>query len=149
MSDTAVSALPSGWRPPHAYLPGRNQRHAEDLFEAIRNCAQDVDLSEITKTEAWRFGLAFLKEGYFWEAHEVLEPLWLTCPPNSPERLLLQGIIQLANAGLKQAMDKPGAAGRLFDQSQRLIDEAYRRSGPKLLALSADDCSRLRAAIRS
>ena len=144
-----MSALPPAWRPPYAYLPGRNQRHAEDLFEAIKNGAQNVPLAEIAETEAWRFGQAFLREGFFWEAHEVLEPLWFACPPNSAERLLLQGIIQLANAGLKRAMDRPRAANRLFDQSKRLIDEAFQRSGTELLTLSAEDCSKLRAMLRT
>lgn len=142
-----MSTLQADWRPPYAYVPGRNQRHADDLFEAIKDGAQNVSLADIAETEAWRFGLAFLREGYFWEAHEVLEPLWVACPPNSAERLLLQGIIQLANAGLKGVMDKPGAANRLFDQSKHLIDEAFRRSGAKLLTFSAEDCSKLRATV--
>lgn len=142
-----MSPLPPNWRPSHAYAPGHNERHAEDLFDAIKQGAEDADLSEIPQTDAWRFGLAFLREGYFWEAHEVLEPLWLTCPPNSAERLLLQGIIQLANAGLKQVMDKERAAERLLDQSERLIREAFRRSRGKLLALSTEDLLDLRASL--
>ena len=42
-------------------------------------------------------GLALYRAGYFWEAHEAWEPLWLAAPPNSRERALLQGLIQLAN----------------------------------------------------
>jgi predicted metal-dependent hydrolase len=52
--------------------------------------------------------------GYFWEAHEVLEALWLRAVPNSRERHLLQGFIQRANAGLKSAMGAERASRRLW-----------------------------------
>lgn len=138
-----MNTLQPGWRPPYAYLPGHRARHADDLFDAIKQGAEGSALSDMPKTDAWRFGLAFLKEGYFWEAHEVLEPLWMSCPPNSAERQLLQGIIQLANAGLKRAMGKPKAAERLLDHAERLVSEAFQRGGAKVLTLSEIDLSNL------
>ncbi len=41
-------------------------------------------------------GIEQYNDGYFFEAHETLEELWLQCRP--PVRTLLQGIIQLAAA---------------------------------------------------
>lgn len=58
-------------------------------------------------------GLALYRAGYFWEAHEAWEPLWLAAPPNSRERALLQGLIQLANGWLKLRMDRAPAAERI------------------------------------
>ena len=48
------------------------------------------------------------------EAHEVWEPVWLACRPNSAERRLLQALIQYANAALKAEMGRDRAAARLL-----------------------------------
>ena len=58
-------------------------------------------------------GLALYRSGYFWEAHEAWEPLWLEARPNSRERAFLQALIQLANGWLKVAMGRGPAAARI------------------------------------
>jgi len=58
-------------------------------------------------------GLALYRARFFWEAHEAWEPLWLAAAPNSRERALLQGLIQLANGWLKLRMARPAAAARI------------------------------------
>ena len=91
----------------------------------------------------WRHGLRLLDEGFFWEAHEVLEPVWLRAAPNSRERHLVQAVIQLANGGLKRALDRPRAAARLG----ALALEATARAFPgardaRLMGLSRDELER-------
>lgn len=139
----AARPLSREWRPPHAYQPGRTARHPEDLFDAIK-----ADTSGPAEaTEAWTFGLLFLRDGYFWEAHEVLEPLWLAAAPNSAEREFLRGVIQLANAGLKRRMGREGAATRLLDEANRLFAEAFGRSDGPLLGLSQEDVDAMQAGL--
>lgn len=58
-------------------------------------------------------GLALYRAGFFWEAHEAWEPLWLDAAPNSRERAFLQGLIQLANGRLKLVMGREAAARRI------------------------------------
>jgi len=65
--------------------------------------------------------LRLLRESFFWEAHEILEPLWQSLPPNSRERATLRGIIQLANAGLKLRMGRPKAALRLLADAEEAL----------------------------
>lgn len=74
--------------------------------------------AELGDTLAFRAGLTFLDEGFHWEAHEALEPVWMALPPNSPERALVQGIIQIANASLKERMVRPNAVRRLCDLAE-------------------------------
>jgi|GEM_PF-5397845 len=53
------------------------------------------------------------------------------CPPNSREKYLLQGLIQMTNAALKASTGMPGAAERLIALSEGLLEEAFRRDeGP-------------------
>ena len=102
-----------GWRPAHAYVPGQTPRHAEGLFDPIRDTARPGHGAEaLRRSLAWTEGLAYLREGYFWEAHELHEAIWLILP-DSPARQRVQSVIQLANAGLKQRMNRPRAARRL------------------------------------
>ncbi len=63
----------------------------------------------------------------YWESHEVLEAVWKAAPMNGPDRVILQGLIQIANAGLKQKMGRGGAAGRLVKQAQELLREFLAR----------------------
>jgi len=43
-------------------------------------------------------GIGLFNRGRFFEAHEVLEEVWLSLPPHQPSRRHLQGLVQLAVA---------------------------------------------------
>lgn len=100
--------------PEHAYVPGLTARHAERRFEPICATAQKgMSAEQLAQSEAFCKGLVFLRCGYFWEAHELFEPVWMALEEGSDERHLLQALIQLANAQLKLKMQRPKAAKRL------------------------------------
>jgi uncharacterized protein len=126
----------SDWSAPHAYVPGQSPRHAEGMFDRFKDARPGDALAELASSQAWAAGRAFLAEGYFWEAHEVLEALWLACPPNGAERLSVQAAIQLANAGLKARMGRPKAALRLLALARARADEARLRGAVPALALT-------------
>jgi hypothetical protein len=54
-----------------------------------------------------------LNHGYWWEAHEALEALWVAAGRHTPEGRFLQGLIQLGVAMLKRHQHMQGAARRL------------------------------------
>lgn len=93
---------------PAPHLPGQNARPPEGAIAP--------GLEE---------GLAWYAAGYFWEAHEAWEPVWMAAPANSRERAVLQAMIQMANARLKLRMGRPGAAARILG----LVDDHLARSG--------------------
>ena len=124
------------WRPPHAYVPGQTPRHPEDLFDALKAGVFGTPVDDLSKSEAWKAGLRFLEEGFFWEAHEVLEAVWMACPPNSAEKLMAQAVIQTANAHLKQKMGRPQAAKRLQAEADRLARESVLRGKGEVLGLN-------------
>jgi hypothetical protein len=100
--------------PDYAYVPGRTPRHPEGLFDALRETvSMDAQPEQLKETPAWIAGLSFLEEGFFWEAHEVLEPVWMALPLGSEEREVAQALIQLANACLKREMGRPRAVLRI------------------------------------
>lgn len=69
------------------------------------------------------YGLMLLQEGFYWEAHEALEPVWTAARPNSVEKRALQALIQFANARLKIEMGRKRAALRLLTHARRLANE--------------------------
>jgi predicted metal-dependent hydrolase len=83
-----------------------------------------MSTAELAACDAWTSGWAFLDAGFFWEAHEVWEAVWLALPPNSAERRFAQAVIQLANALLKEKMDRPKAVRRLCDECRTRLSGA-------------------------
>lgn len=127
------------FRPPHAYVPGRTPRHPEGLFDPIRQTARPgLSEAELADSAALAAGLTYLDEGFFWEAHEVLEPVWMACPPNSAARLAVQALIQIANARLKLRMERPGAAARILSLAEGRLTEAQRAGRAVVLGLTLD-----------
>ena len=100
--------------PPHAYIPGQTARHPDALFDPLK---QDVTAGltpeSLSKTTCFKTGLAYLESGYFWEAHELFEPVWMVLPEGSHERQFVQALIQLANGRLKVQMGRDNAARKL------------------------------------
>jgi predicted metal-dependent hydrolase len=81
---------------------------------------------------AYLYGHDLLDAGFYWEAHEVWEAVWLACPPNSAEKLLLRMLIQQANARLKLVMGRRNAAERLAAEVEALrSDLAGRLDAPR------------------
>lgn len=80
-----------------------------------------MSADQLARCDAFQAGLQYLREGYYWEAHEVLEPVWMALPADSVERKFVQGLIQLANGRLKLCMARPKAALRLVELARALI----------------------------
>ncbi|WP_206064860.1 DUF309 domain-containing protein [Nitratireductor mangrovi] len=135
-------------------MPGTTARPEQGLFMEIAERAPEVtDPAQWSDNEAWRYGFALYGHGFFWEAHEVWEPVWMGLRPNSAERMLVQGLIQLANCCLKLRMGRPRAAGRLANHAADCLWNA--RHGREKYAMgvdvaqAADDALRFAQAIEA
>ncbi|WP_439143513.1 DUF309 domain-containing protein [Planktotalea sp.] len=111
--------------PTHAYVPGKTMRHPEGAFDGVRDTVKpDLTIEQLAECEAFVSGLNYIQSGFFWEAHEVLEPVWMILPDPSRERAFVQGVIQIANGLLKLEMGRPKAAARLLVISTDLLAQA-------------------------
>jgi len=136
--------------PPH--VPGSGTVPDRALLEPLKApCPALVRDDNWRDAYPFRAGLELYAGGCFWEAHEVWEPVWLATPPNSRERQLLAGLIQLANAGLKLRMRQSVAARRLVDLAAGHIAEASAGDRRPLMGVGLADLQagivRWRAAI--
>ena len=113
--------------PDEAYIPGQTPRpETSPAFDAAAAAPTPTDDTFWAANHTYLYGIALYDACFFWEAHEVWEPVWMNAKPNSPERALMQGLIQLANACLKLRMGRDRAAHRLIDMAAR----HFRSIGP-------------------
>lgn len=119
--------------PAQRHIPGSATVPDRVPLDAIKALTpQRVTADTWRRAPAFAYGLHLHAHGYFWEAHEVWEPVWLATVPNSRERQLLAALIQLANACLKLEMAQPKAALRLLQISLTHLADCR---GPCLLGL--------------
>ena len=122
--------------PPYAHIPGVNPRHPEGWFDPISDTAQaGMSVAALTECAAFQSGLRYLKAEYYWEAHEVFEPVWMALSPGD-EKQVLQALIQLANGKLKLQMGRPKAALRLCEIVEGLLADL---SGNTVMGVSIAD----------
>jgi hypothetical protein len=132
--------------PPYAYVPGHRPHptrhpagHSHGRPEA-EPTALDPD--------AWRActpyleGLALFDHGYYWEAHEAWEGLWIAAGRRGAVAELLRGLIALAAAGVKVRQGAGEAAARLGARAKQRFERAQQLSGTERLAgLAFDELS--------
>ncbi len=107
------------------YLPGSGVAPPREALAEVRAALpRRVDAEWLNVAPSFQLALELFDAGYFWETHEVIEPLWDATLPNSAERNLLQGLIQLANACLKLRMQQPNAAVRLLAETAKFLTAA-------------------------
>ncbi|MEM8794805.1 MAG: DUF309 domain-containing protein [Pseudomonadota bacterium] len=120
MSGAAALPLPAC-----KHRPGENARPTDGFLEDIAHSAPEfTDPEQHAENVAWQYGVRLIDNGYYWEAHEVLEPVWFRCPEKSRERFFIQALIQYANACLKAEMGRHNATRRLAVIDEELLFEA-------------------------
>lgn len=130
--------------PPSPYLPGLTERPDDALFAPLKaGLSPDRPAAELAESAAFLGGLEAFGRGYYWEAHELWEAVWMCLPPASAERHLLRGLIQLANARLKARMGRDGAAMRIAGLADAAVREAFLHGHDRLMGLSRADVAEL------
>lgn len=108
--------------PIHAYIPGKNERHPARTFDTIIETAvQGHSPEQLARSDAFKAGIKYLEAGFYWEANEVLEPVWMFLPVESEERRFVQGLIQLANGFLKIQMGRQSSVLRSVEKARSLV----------------------------
>jgi hypothetical protein len=91
--------------PPYAYVPGRTPHPTRD--PGGHSYGAELELPEPPDPEEWRvcraylYGIDLFNHGFYWEAHEAWEGLWVACGRRGPTATYLQALINLAAAGFK------------------------------------------------
>lgn len=131
--------LPDLALPGHAHVPGSGSTPDMAPLEAAKALvAHETSANAWQDNAAYLYGHDLLDAGFFWEAHEVWEAVWLNCPPNSAEKLMLRMLIQQANARLKLVMGRRNAAERLAAEVEALRSDLAGRLGATRCFMGVD-----------
>ena len=134
--------------PARAHVPGSGSQPDMAPLERVKQtCPKRIDPDDWRETIAYRYGWSLFDAGFFWEAHEIWEPVWHACTPNSRERLFLRALIQLANARLKHKMGRQNASARLLDEAGRFLADVIGPDLTSLLPFMGVDLPRLRQSL--
>jgi len=127
--------------PRYAYVPSRQPHPVTDpqghSFGISSEPAAPLDPSQPHDSEEFLFAIDLFNAGYYWEAHESWERLWLAAGRAGPVAALLKGLIKLAAAGVKSR------EGNLAGVRRHAIRAA------ELLSLSEDDRLKLQGLFES
>jgi predicted metal-dependent hydrolase len=97
--------LPDEPFPPYAFVPGQQPHPVSDPTGHSHGLAKAVvvapDPACWQSCQPYLYGLDLFNHGYYWEAHEAWEGLWLACGRQGTTATFLKGLIQLAVAGVK------------------------------------------------
>ena len=68
------------------------------------------------ESEKYLYAIDLFNHQYFWEAHEVLEGLWINIGRETPTGVFVQGIIQISAGLLKEIQSNHKGALRLANK---------------------------------
>jgi len=128
--------------PPYAYIPGRTPHPTRDPDGHSYGAGPESPAPPAPQD--WRacrdylYGIDLFNHGFYWEAHEAWEGLWIACGRQGTTATFLQALINLAAAGFKARWGNArgmranaGTALRLFKAAASQIGPA----GPRYMGL--------------
>ena len=119
--------LPDEPLPPYSYVPGRfSHPHSDPRGHShgvTRERPQAVDARDWQTARAYLRGVDLFNHGFYWEAHEAWEELWLACGRHGPAATFLKALIKLAAAGVKVREEKSEGVRSHARRALALLDQ--------------------------
>jgi hypothetical protein len=130
---TTVRYVPERELPAYTYVPGRAPHPINDprghSYRAQpptseQNAAPSGGV-EFCRSGDFLWGIDLFNHGYYWEAHEAWEGVWIAAGRQGPLAEFVQGLIKLAAAGVKAREGRPDGVRRHTARARELIDSAF------------------------
>ncbi|WP_165234210.1 DUF309 domain-containing protein [Aquisphaera insulae] len=126
--------------PPYSYVPGGPWPHPTGSpqghsWGAGREQVPPIVADDWRVSEAYLRGIELFNAGYYWEAHEAWEALWLAHGRKGPVARIVQALIKLAAAGVKIREGQPAGASTHAARAADLIEAARSEAGDSILGL--------------
>lgn len=114
--------------PDYAFVPGHNAHPTADpsghSARQVPPSSQRLTQNNWFDVNDYLFGCDLYNHGFWWEAHEAWERVWLARQPGDDTDCYLRALIQAANGLLKLRMQRAKAADRLSNAVGDLLAEA-------------------------
>ena len=109
MTDHSISRpprlVPDQSFPRYAYIPGQTPHPTRDpaghSYGARPASSRPPDPENWQACRDYLYGIDLFNHGYYWEAHEAWEGLWVACGRRGLTAQFLQALINLAATGFK------------------------------------------------
>lgn len=117
--------------PPYAYIPGRTPHPTRDpdghSYGAKAANPKAPDPENWRDCREYLYGLDLFNHGFYWEAHEAWEELWVACSRSGLTATYLKALINLAAAGMKASWGSMRGMRANAENAMRLFDSAARQ----------------------
>ncbi|WP_417851352.1 DUF309 domain-containing protein [Thalassoglobus sp.] len=104
--------------PPYTHIPGKTPHPFSD---PQGHSYGQHDQKEIDEKSMFEHALFLFENGYFWEAHEAWEQVWISLERRGPEADLIKGFIKLAACGVKCLEENRVGAERHLKRALELL----------------------------
>lgn len=113
--------------PPYTYVPGRAPHPVTDprghMFGAPPEPIEPSAAEDWSGCRTYRYAIDLFNHGFYWEAHEVWERLWIAAGRRGVAADFLKGLIKLAAAGVKVREGNRAGAGRHLARAVQLFQQ--------------------------
>ena len=103
--------------PTYRFIPGKNPHPTRDRdghsYNKEPEQVASFDAEDWNSCELYLYGIDLFNYGFWWEAHEALEVVWVAAGRRTEAGLFIQGIIQIAVAHLKEFQGFQATAKRM------------------------------------
>lgn len=133
--------------PAYSYVPGM---HVHPISHPDGHSYQ-VDTSPISRPvelrtcESFLWGIDLFNAGYYWEAHEAWEAVWIALGRAGEQADAIKGLIKLAAAGVKARVGAPTGVARHAARALELLSGA----DPAILPLNIQELCQQAAEVSS
>lgn len=135
---TPINPLPPSARPqrpfpPYTHIPGATPHPVGDAsghsFGRHESACAQIDPANWRACEQFVWGIDLFNAGYYWEAHEAWEAVWIAAGRRGPTADFLKGLIKLAAAGVKLREQNPAGARRHLRRAEELFSGVESQRG--------------------
>jgi len=114
---TSTSRYTDRTFPPYRFIPGKSPHPTRDpdghsYKKSVEQLAP-FENNQWQSCNAYLYGIDLFNHGYWWEAHETLEAVWVAAGRQTETGLFIQGLIQVAAAHLKKLQGFNDVAKRM------------------------------------
>ncbi len=113
--------------PPYSYVPRHAPHPVSDprghLYGQEKPRPEPLDPERWSESEAYRYGVDLFNHGFYWEAHETWESLWLAAGRRGPTAHWLKALIKLSAGIVKLREGSSVGALRHALRVQQLLAE--------------------------
>lgn len=135
---------PEAALPEYTYVPGKHPHPTSDVRGHSYGVEIDVDQFDPLgwdQCTAYLFGIDLFNFGYYWEAHEQWEAVWIHAGRRGMVSDFLKGLIKLAAAGVKAREGRQAGVRRHARRAGQLLAQV-KHAQPTMLGLELEPLCR-------